>query len=71
MKLTEMNLMDGKSENISMTYLRGCPGDVFSQVQMGKTFNVMKNGKVIAVISKPELNAFELGAACRKAGVVK
>lgn len=53
MKITEMNLLEGEEENITLTRLRQAPGDIFTQVQMGKTFWVTKNGKKIAKISKP------------------
>ena len=61
--------LNGREETITVTELRSRPGDVLSQVELGKTFNVTRNGKRIAVIFKPnEPNAFELGAAARKLG---
>lgn len=69
MRLTDMNLMAGKTEQITMTDLRSRPGDVIDQVQMGKTFVVSKAGKVVAEISSPEPTAFELGAAIRRLGL--
>jgi len=51
MRLTDMKLLAGKSETISMSDLRSRPGDVFDQVQLGKTFTITKGGKVVAVIS--------------------
>lgn len=71
MKLSDMKLLEGKCESITLSDLRSRPGDIFSQVQMGKTFRITKNGKRIADIVQPELNALELGAAARKAGIVK
>jgi hypothetical protein len=58
--LSETLLLAGQSEQISMTELRANPGDVFAQVQMGKTFTVAKNGAVIAEIHRPEV--FDFGA---------
>jgi antitoxin (DNA-binding transcriptional repressor) of toxin-antitoxin stability system len=49
-----------------MTDLRSRPGDIIDQVQMGKTFDITKAGKKVATLSKPEPNAFELGAAIRR-----
>lgn len=69
MRLTDMKLLKGKSEEISMTDLRSRPGDVIDQVQSGKTFTVTKAGKVVAVISQPEPNALELGAEIRRLGL--
>ncbi len=69
MRLKDMKLLKGKSEEISMTDLRSRPGDVIDQVQMGKTFSITKAGKVVAVISQPEPNALELGAEVRRLGL--
>lgn len=66
MKLTEMKLLSGQTEEITMTDLRSRPGDVIDQVRSGKSFVVTKAGKKVAVIMQPELNAFELGAAVRR-----
>ena len=65
-RLTDMDLLAGQVEEITLTDLRRCPGDVFAQVQMGKVFTVTKNGKAIAVVSQPEPNALELGAGLRR-----
>lgn len=69
MRLTDMKLLKGKFEEISMTDLRSRPGDVIDQVQSGKTFTITKAGKVVAVISQPEPNALELGAEVRRLGL--
>jgi prevent-host-death family protein len=69
MRLTDMKLLKGKSEGISMTDLRSRPGDVIDQVQSGKTFTVTKVGKIVAVISQPEPTALELGAEVRRLGL--
>lgn len=53
-------------ETITVSELRACPGDVLSQVEMGKTFTITRRGQVIAVLHPPEPTAFELGAAARK-----
>lgn len=69
MRVTEMKLLAGQSEQITMSDLRKRPGDIFTQVQMGKTFTITKAGKVIAVLSRPEPTAVQLGAAVRKLGL--
>jgi antitoxin (DNA-binding transcriptional repressor) of toxin-antitoxin stability system len=61
----EIGSLSGREETITVTELRARPGDVLSQVELGKTFKITRCGKVIAVISKPEPNALELGAAYR------
>ncbi len=58
--------LQGQSETITASELRARPGDVLAQVSLGKTFNISRCGKVIAVLSKPEPNAFELGAEARR-----
>lgn len=68
-RLTEMKLLEGQTEEISMTDLRQRPGDVIDQVQMGKTFTITKGGKTVAVLSRPEPNALELGAEIRRLGL--
>jgi prevent-host-death family protein len=65
MKLTDMKLLAGQTEEITMTDLRSRPGDVVGQVQMGKTFTITKAGEAIATIQPVEPNALQLGAACR------
>lgn len=62
----EVGSLQGREETITMTELRAQPGDVLDQVELGKVFNIMRNGKVVAVIAKPEPNALELGAAARR-----
>lgn len=66
MTLADSKLLEGKSETITLCELRARPGDIFMQVQMGKVFTVTRNGKAIATIQKPEMNAFELGKALRE-----
>ena len=68
-RLTDMKLLAGQIEEISMTELRQRPGDVIDQVQMGKKFTITKTGKVVAEITTPEPNALELGAAVRRLGL--
>lgn len=53
-------------ETITITDFRRGPGEVLRQVEMGKTFKISRQGKVVAVISRPEPTAFELGAAVRE-----
>ncbi len=43
----------GKREQITIMDLRKQPGEVFASVELGKVFMVTKNGKPIAVISRP------------------
>jgi|HubBroStandDraft_2_1064218.scaffolds.fasta_scaffold504583_2 hypothetical protein len=61
MKLTDVQLLAGQKEEITICDLRNRPGDVFQQVQMGKTFYITKNGKLIAEIKDPE-KLFDWGA---------
>jgi len=68
-RLTDMSLLAGQVEEISMTELRSRPGDIIAQVQMGKTFKVTKNGATVAVLAAPEPDALQLGAAVRKLGL--
>lgn len=67
----EIGTLSGREETITITELRSRPGDVLSQVELGKKYNIKRCGKIIAVIQAPEPNAFELGAACRLIGLVK
>ena len=70
-RLTDMRLLKGQHSEITMSELRGAPGDVLDQVMQGKSFSITRNGKVIADLTPPELNALELGRAARKSGIVK
>jgi hypothetical protein len=56
----------GQTEKITAMELRKTPGDILLQCQMGKVFEITRNGVVVAVLSPPELNALELGALCRQ-----
>ena len=64
-RLAQQRLLEGREETITLSELRACPGDVFAQVQQGKSFTVTRQGRPIAVIKPPELTALALGAACR------
>jgi len=66
-KLVNMVTLDDKFEQITATELRTSSGEILTQISMGKTFIITKRGSPIAVITKPEPNAFELGSAIRKA----
>lgn len=61
-----MKLLEGQEEEITLVDLRSAPGDVISQVRMGKIFKITKSGKLVAILATPELNAFELGAEVRR-----
>lgn len=52
--LAEIVSLEGQCEEITISDLRSKPGDVFSQVDLGKEFTVTKNGRVVAEIKKPE-----------------
>lgn len=64
--LTKTTILTGQTETITAMDFRRTPGDVLLQAQMGKTFNITKNGIIVAVLSAPEPNAFELGRDIRK-----
>lgn len=53
-RLADSKPLVGTSETITISELRKQPGEVFSQVEMGRSFTVTKNGKTIAEISEPE-----------------
>ena len=63
--------LSGQTETITAMDFRRAPGDVLLQAQMGKTFNITKNGVVVAMLSAPEMNALELGSAVRKLGLTR
>lgn len=50
----------GKLETITITELRQQPGEVLTNVGLGKTYVVTKNGKPVAVVSKPPGEALSL-----------
>lgn len=64
--LTKSAILTGQTETITAMDFRRAPGDVLLQTQMGKTFTITKNGIIVAVLSPPEPNALELGAAIRR-----
>ena len=65
-RLEKSAILTGQTETISIMDFRKSPGDVFLQAQMGKVFNITKNGVVVAVLHAPEPNALELGAEIRR-----
>lgn len=69
--LVEKLSLKGTEETISITELRSRPGDILTQVEMGASFKIERNGRLIAVLSGPEPSALDLGRAARKAGIVK
>ena len=64
--LTKTAILTGQTETITAMELRATPGDILLQVQMGKTFNITRNGVIVAVLSAPEPNALELGQEIRR-----
>lgn len=68
-RLSELNLLSGQSETITVSEFRQAPGDVLAQVQMGKSFRITKNGKRVADLTPPDPDATELGAEARRIGV--
>jgi antitoxin (DNA-binding transcriptional repressor) of toxin-antitoxin stability system len=64
--LTKSVSLAGQTETITAMDFRKAPGDVLLQAQMGKVFQITKNGVIVAVLSPPELNALELGAEIRR-----
>ena len=69
-KLSEMNLLGGQSEEITVMELRQGAGDILDQVELGKTYTITRRGKPVGVLSKPELNAVELGAEVRRLDLI-
>ena len=47
------NLLVGEIEELSLMAFRKGPGDIIAQVQMGKVFLLTKQGKPVAVLSRP------------------
>lgn len=45
--------LDGKFEVITLSDLRRLPGEIMQCVELGKTYLITRNGKAIAVLSKP------------------
>jgi prevent-host-death family protein len=69
-RLTDMRMLEGKTETITLMELRSRPGDVIAQVQMGKSFTITKSGKRVAeLLPVNEPNAFQLGAEVRRLGL--
>jgi prevent-host-death family protein len=64
--LTKSTNLTGKRETITAMDFRRTPGDILLQAQLGKVFEITKNGVVVAVLSAPEPNALELGAEIRR-----
>ncbi len=57
----------GQQATVTMTELRERPGDIFDRVEHGMVVRVEKNGRHVATINPPEMNALELGTALRAA----
>lgn len=52
--IVQLVSLSGQSEEITISKLRSNPGEVFTQVELGKEFTISKNGKIVAEIKKPE-----------------
>lgn len=53
-RLEKSALLHGQTETITAMDFRAGPGDVLLQAQMGKVFNIMRHGVVIAVLRAPD-----------------
>ena len=53
-RLIDKKLFRGQVVKLTMTQLHQNPGDIISQVQMGKTFMITKSGKTVAVLTAPK-----------------
>lgn len=70
MKTLKQKIKLTGEETITVSELREQPGEVLDQVELGMIFQITRNGIIVATLSKPEPNAFELGAECRRLGYV-
>jgi len=52
-RLAQEVSLHGKFEQITITELRARPGEVLSSIELGKTYLVTRQGKAVAVMSKP------------------
>ena len=69
-KLLDSNLLVGEHETITAMDLRKGPGDILTQVAMGKVFTITRQGKPIAVLSRPEeQDALYLASEIRRLGL--
>jgi len=68
-RLSEMQFLKGSEVELTLMEFRRRPGDIIAQVQLGRTFRLTKNGRVVAVLTAPEPTAFELGATVRRLGL--
>ncbi len=50
-RITEEKALKGQQENITMMELRARPGEILTQVSMGKVFIITSHGKAVAVLS--------------------
>jgi len=72
MKLMDSDLLVGETETITAMDLRRGPGDILTQVAMGKTFLITKNGKPIATLTRPEeQQGLYVVSELRRRGIVK
>ena len=69
-KLSDMDLLKGESEKITVMELRQGAGDILDQVELGKTYTITRRGKPVGILSKPELSAIELGTEVRRLDLV-
>lgn len=65
-RLVAQQLLAGKVTEITAMDFRKSPGDFLTQVQMGATFNITKNGHPVATLTAYQPSALELGAETRR-----
>lgn len=64
--LVAQQLLAGKVQDITAMDFRHSPGEFLTQVQMGATFNITKNGHPVATLTAYQPTALELGAELRR-----
>jgi len=69
--ISELLRFEGRELTITAMDFRKQPGEVLAQAQLGTKFTITKNGKPIAVLTRIEPDAFELGSAIRKLGLAE
>lgn len=67
-RLHDQVVLDKGLERITLTDLRGRPGEVMTLVSMGKTYVLTKHGKDLAVLSK--VPGVQLSLEVNRKGVI-